>query len=240
MRKMNKELRKQIVDILNRDKKKYRTIIELLNDNVVSECEINGSAIILQNEDSRWLHVISENNKDLEKLLPLIKENKLFGETQTKLIDTLSKDKKFLWRADCYKLVYNKRVKLESGIKERTPLRVEDAKIVNEYWPYNSDISFKKIEKRIKIGDSVAIFKDKKPVSWVLTASDNSMGFFHTLKEYRRNGYGEMVTKELMNIIIDNNKTPFVYIKKENEKSMPLVLKLGFDIVDEVSWFEFE
>jgi len=43
-----------------------------------------------------------------------------------------------------------------------------------------------------------------------------------------------------MNIIIENNKTPFVYIKIENEKSMPLVLKLGFDIVDEVSWFEFE
>ena len=240
MKKINKKLKEKIIDILNRDKEKYRTVIELLNDNLVSECEINGAAIILRNEDSKWLHIISESNEDLEEFLPLIKDEKFFGETQTKLIETISKDRKFLWRADCYKLVYNKRVKIESGIKERTSLRVEDAKIVNEYWPYNSDISFKKIENRIKTSDSVAIFKDGKPVSWVLIASDNSMGFFHTLKEYRRSGYGEVVTKELMNIIIENNKTPFVYIKIENERSMPLVLKLGFDIVDKVSWFEFE
>ncbi|WP_298839621.1 GNAT family N-acetyltransferase [Clostridium sp.] len=51
----------------------------------------------------------------------------------------------------------------------------------------------------------------------------------YVLPDYRRRGYAQDVLIDLIKKVRDENEIPFVHIEEENEKSMRLAVKLGFE-----------
>jgi len=68
-----------------------------------------------------------------------------------------------------------------------------------------------------------------KLIAWGITQDDGAIGFLYVLPEYRRRGYAQDVLIDLIKKVSDENKIPFVHIEEENEKSMRLAVKLGFE-----------
>ena len=210
MRTINMELKKQAINILNKDRISNYAMINLLNNNKISKIEIYKSSVALkQNRSEKWVHLISKNLEELEEFIPLLKNERYFAATNTSFIETIAHNREVRWREDCFRLAYLKKDKF--NCKTTYPeLTLSDAEIVNNFWPYKSKYSLEYIKTRIKEGVSIGYFIKDKPISWIITQDDGAMGFFHTLKEYRRRGYGEKTTKALINKLMSN--PPFTHL----------------------------
>lgn len=239
MKKITPELINKATAILKKNKIKNYALLNLIENNYISEIEIYKNCVaIKQNRSKGWIHLSCPNDENIETMSKLLKNERHFAATETKFINILSGGRKLLWHEDCNRLAYLKKEKFD--IPLLPSLKSEHAKTVNEYWPYKSDYSLRYVKRRIKEGISSGKFIQNKLISWAITQDDSAMGFFHTLKEYRRNGFGEHVTKSLINKLIDKQIIPFVYIVLNNERSYSLTQKLGFELTGKVSWFEFE
>ena len=237
MKKITSESKNQALKILNRDKILNYAMINLLKNNKISEIEIHKNCVaIKQNRSEGWVHLSANTLTELREFLPLIENEKYFAATNTDFIDIITGKKKVVWREDCYRLAYLNNNKFKTF--SYPAISLSDAEIVNNFWPYKSEYSLEYVKSRIKNGLSVGYFAENKLVSWIITQDDGAMGFFHTLKEYRRRGYGEKITKSLINKLIENQKIPFVYVIIKNENSLSLTRKLNFKITGKVSWFE--
>lgn len=237
MKTINSKLKFKALELLNKDKVLNYAMINLLNENKISEIEVYKNCVaIKQNRSEAWVHLSARNINELKDFIPLIKDEKYFAATNTEFIDIIANNKKIIWREDCYKLAYLENKVFD--IKEYPPLTDLNKDIVNDFWPYKSEYSLDYIKTRIKDGVSVGYFIEDKLISWIITQDDGAMGFFHTLKEYRRNGYGEKITKSLINKLIKKDKLPFVYVIIKNNNSLSLTKKLNFKIIAKVSWFE--
>ena len=73
-----------------------------------------------------------------------------------------------------------------------------------------------------------------------MTQDDGGMGFLHVLPECRRKKYGYNITLLLIEKIRRKGKIPFVYIEKENMKSINLVLNLQFENQKGLHWFQLK
>lgn len=117
------------------------------------------------------------------------------------------------------------------------PARIEDAELIDNYYPYRNNYSLAAIKEDILYRPSAAIYKNNEIASWVLVHDDNSMGIMHTKEEYRRNGYGVDVTLSLANKIFEEGRVPFLQIVRSNGMSPGLAQKCGFVEVGNVEWF---
>ncbi len=237
MQIINSKLKEKALKILYKDKILNCAMINLLNDNKISEIEIYKNCVaIKQNRSEGWVHLSANDINELKDFIPFIKNEKYFAATNTEFVNIIANNKKIIWQENCYKLAY-----LENKaftIKKYPPLTISNTNIVNDFWPYKSEYSLDYVKTRIKDGESVGYFIGDKLISWIITQDDGAMGFFHTLKSYRRKGYGEKITKYLINKLIENKKIPFVYVIIKNKNSLSLTQKLNFKIIGKVSWFE--
>ncbi|MBF8435634.1 GNAT family N-acetyltransferase [Halanaerobiaceae bacterium Z-7014] len=119
-------------------------------------------------------------------------------------------------------------------------LTVEDAKVVDEHYTYQSedDTSFEYIKKTIQERPTAVIRDDEgNPISWSVVRDDGSMGIAYTLEEYRRQGYAAAVNMELLKRTIDFGLMPYVHIVTDNRASISLAERLGFKRNGKVVWF---
>ena len=73
-----------------------------------------------------------------------------------------------------------------------------------------------------------------------ITQDDGAIGFLHVLPEYRLRGYARDIIIDLSKKVRKQGKLPFAHIEEKNEKSMKLVVSLGFKKDRVVNWIEIE
>ncbi|XP_029376431.1 glycine N-acyltransferase-like protein 3 [Echeneis naucrates] len=81
---------------------------------------------------------------------------------------------------------------------------------------------------------------DRKPVSWILTFSDCSMGMLNTLQEHRQKGYAKVVTITLARRLHAEGYPVYCLVEQQHESNIRLLKEVGFteDPSYRLIWFE--
>lgn len=188
----------------------------------------------------------------LEEMETYLKERNHFKEINFAGIpksqfNQLASKFKVVWEEFCWLFLYdtigvdNLSNKLQvDGLEVRLDhLREDDIQQVFEYYTYKDDgIGY--IEDVVKKQITLCARVDDKLVSWVVQRGDGSMGIMYTLKEYRRKGIGEWLSKHLINRILEKGEIPYLHIVVENAPSIALAESLGFKRHSEIVWFGIE
>lgn len=72
-------------------------------------------------------------------------------------------------------------------------------------------------------------------VTWAFVSEYGSISFLHTLEAHRRRGLAKAVIYYLASTLLNQGKTVFNVIEKENENSRQLFRKMGFTIFPDCS-----
>lgn len=161
-----------------------------------------------------------------------------FAGVDSRIADQIEKKALIHWDNPCSVYVYKgDTVKQIACPFEVRPLSEADAETVNAFYEYKNDHSLEDIRKDIRLRPSSAVYDKGEPVCWVLVHEDDSMGIMYTKKAYRRQGLAEVVTRDLIQRIIEGGKVPYLQIVDGNEKSHGLARKSGFEKVGDCAWF---
>lgn len=235
-------LKQDALKILKKDVLKNEAIINLIENDYAKEINIHGEAVsVKQDRYKGWRYITSSNEKDLKHLVnDVIHLDTCFAALDKNMIPVIARNRKIIYEEKCYKMVLLPNVKVEKPKHFIEILTEEEAFTVNDNWPYaNGERTLEFIRKRIRIGISGGFFLKDSLISWCITQDDGAMAFLHTIDEFRKYGYAESVSRFVISEIRKQLKTPFLYIVKNNEKSLSLAKKLGFTLHSEVSWVEF-
>lgn len=69
---------------------------------------------------------------------------------------------------------------------------------------------------------------------------EGSMGLLQVFPEYRRQGYGEELESFMINRFLEEGRVPYAHIIVDNEKSMNLQKKLGYEVADKKIYWLFK
>lgn len=125
----------------------------------------------------------------------------------------------------------------ERQVRPTNPLRLEDAELVDRYYPYSGDHSLKMIQEDIERRPSAAVFIDGNPVSWALQHPDGTIGMMHTLEAHRHKGYARDTTLGIIEALLKKGETPVVQIVDTNTASKQLARSCGFKAFGTADWF---
>ncbi len=117
-----------------------------------------------------------------------------------------------------------------------TPLRAQDAELVNTTWKYGDADTLPFVKHLIETKITVGLFHEQKLVSWGLCQEYDAIGMMYTLEEHRRKGYARQVVLKMMELLLEKNIQPFGYITQENEASRNMFKRIGFEEGDAVDW----
>jgi tRNA (guanine37-N1)-methyltransferase len=86
-------------------------------------------------------------------------------------------------------------------------------------------------------GAVYGVFVDERPVGFIGTHTDGSMGMLEVLSPYRRQGLAELLERFALHRALAAGEVPFCYIAANNEPSLHLQEKLGLTVCgDDVYW----
>lgn len=119
-----------------------------------------------------------------------------------------------------------------------TSVREEELDLIYDHYTYREEDTYIRLKEAIQDRLSVCARNESgEPVSWVLIHPEGTMGVMHTLKAYRGKGLAQLVSKALVNKMIDAGMTPYLHIVDGNEPSVALAKSLGFKCQGYIMWF---
>ncbi|CAG9772665.1 unnamed protein product [Ceutorhynchus assimilis] len=108
-------------------------------------------------------------------------------------------------------------------------LKKEHAQIIHDLYPANHMECIEIFEKLIEKLPCYGVFSAQGDLAaWMVQSYYGAMFSMQTRPEYRRKGYGTILTKRLTKLVIERGYLPFVVIRPENDASLGLYAKLGF------------
>lgn len=205
----------------------------------VERCLSDGNSLALICGESVRLY--TQSFEFVDALISLLGKNNVyeFCCVETYIIDYIAKNRKCYWRSDCTLFAYFGSVAKKPVTKEGEFLGEINKKficLINNNYTYKHHGSKKKLLDEINSRPSSAMYVENKPVAWALLHDDFAMGVMFVLPKYRRLGYAEAVTLDLMAKVMGQGEIPYVQIVKGNEASEALAKKLGFEPQFDVSW----
>jgi len=240
MKKMNIKKHEKIIELLKEDTLKNINLINFIENNSVLDIETSGKSILVRGvSDQIWIYISSSDENELKTLKSrLRKEDQYFSAIEDWMMPVLTEDKELAWDLSMTQFYLpDERVIPKSDLIPR-PLTVDYAETIYDNSEYQEVLSIDYVRDRVTNGISAGIYEKDQLVAWGMTQDDGAMGFLHVLPECRRKKYGYNITLLLTGKIRQEGKIPFVYIEKENIKSMKLFKKLNFRKHKGVHWFQ--
>ncbi|MCL2874377.1 MAG: GNAT family N-acetyltransferase [Defluviitaleaceae bacterium] len=136
----------------------------------------------------------------------------------------------------CFQAVYNKKecIRLNTSRLSIRQLTVNYADIVYENYHY---VDYDYIVKRLKNGAIYGGFLGDELCGFIGIHAEGSMGMLEVFQKHRQKGFAVELEAYMLNEILKNGQIPFGQIAVDNEPSIKLHKKLGFDIsTDEIYW----
>jgi len=139
----------------------------------------------------------------------------------------------------CFQVIYTSKSlrSLKGELNFRIPDRAEIERIKSEYHlesPENIEMLCS--ERKIWCG----FLKSGEFVGFIGRHPEGSMGLLQVFSEYRRQGYGEELESFMINRFLEEGRVPYAHIIVDNEKSMNLQKKLGYEVADKKIYWLFE
>jgi hypothetical protein len=227
---------------LETDRIKNISIINFIKNNEILSVDIiNNSVIVKGISDKKWVYISCPDETGLRYLKKQLNaDDKNFGAIDDWMVNILTESKKLSWDISTIKFYLPVDTEIPSFENKTVPLTADDAPTVYDNSEYKEYISLEYVAQRITRGISAGIFEDNKLVSWAITQDDGAIGFLHTVAEYRRRGYGNIVTLSLIEELRSREELPFAFVVESNIRSISLLQKLGFLKEDVIHWFEVE
>ena len=237
MKKYNK-----IIELLREDELKNINLLNFIENNSVLDIETKGKSILLRGvSDQIWIYISSANEDELRSLKSRLHEkDKNFAAIEDWMVPVLLEDDELIWDLSMTQFYLPDNIVIPKSKFKANPLSLADAETLYDNSEYKEALSIGYIKDRIIKGSSVGLYEKDKLVAWGMTQDDGGMGFLHVLPECRRKKYGYNITLLLIEKIRQKGKIPFVYIEKENIKSINLVLNLKFKKHKGVHWFQLK
>lgn len=238
---MNNDLIK-LEEILKTEKKYLSAYSRYKNDRLESYVREGNSYILrfvgARNEENTTTTIVSDSEEEMRKLVPhLDKRDHFFSAVQSWILPILEETREFSWKEPCRMFYMPDNVEFKAPVNKVEPIRYEDANIVNNNWTYGSDESLPYMQERIREDISGAVYVHDKLVSWCIVHADGSLGSLFTFPEHRRSNYAYDITSYLITKYREQKRVPYIFCVENNDKSIPLAKKMGFEEVCKVSWF---
>ena len=114
------------------------------------------------------------------------------------------------------------------------------APFIHENSDYRDYTSVKYINDRLLRDISAGIKINDKLVAWGFTHDDGALGFLHVLDAHRNKGYGSEVLSALISARRREGEPIFGNVLPNNQKSIGLLSKMGFEFDRKVSWIKLK
>lgn len=119
-------------------------------------------------------------------------------------------------------------------IKSLSP---NDARLINENWPYKHPGSEAFVRSLIILNGGLGIFKDRKLVSWILQVESFGLGLLQTLDEHQGKGYARILTRAMTkHISKDLDEDVILFASYSKPKTVDLYVRYGFKHVSHTHW----
>lgn len=232
----------KIIELLKENTIDNLNIINFIENYPIHHLEKIGNSVLIKGtSDREWVYISSKSEEELKIIKnKLYNKDKNFAIIEEWMIPILTKGNIIKWNLSTMRLILPNEIILSNPKNNLEYLKINDAEFIYENSHYKDFISIPYIIDRITNGESSCIRCGDIPIAWGITQDDGALGFLHVMPEYRRKGYAQDITIDLIKKVRNKNKIPFVQIEENNEKSMNLALGLGFKKDRLVSWFEIE
>ncbi len=237
---VKKDTIKRALDILEKDKINNIGIINFLKNNLILNIDILNESVLVEGiSDFKWVYISCKDKDNLKVIKDkLKKDDNNFAFVDEWMLPILTDGKEILWDLKAVQFYLPDDIKMLPIKYKTSELTEADAAVVFNNSIYQDYISEEYVKERIHKGISAGIYEDNKLVSWSITQDDGAIGFLHTLKNFRKKGYGKAVTFSLIEKLRNNGELPFAYVEENNQESMNILLKLGFKQIKNVHWFQ--
>ncbi len=237
------------LSLIEPQKEFYPSIYHLLKTDNYLDLKISNSAFSLKRERRGSILIYSTDKESLKNLFlenPSLYKEKKFTAVDEFIVDFFRTNGFKFSYEECSLFIPKKKsinqdldllVKSLPENKVLRELTIKDALLINSYWPFaNGEESENYIKNQIQSFGGYLYEYNSKAVCWALRHDDGSLGFLHTLEEYRKLGFAENLTKLLVKKVENMGEIPFGYVVKNNIASEKLLLKLGFQNLKKVFW----
>lgn len=204
----------------------------------------NDKGILISDNDNNiaMLSIIDTNVAE-EFINYIPKEAKMIVAHQKSYISYIKEKFNVVDEMVCYQSVYMKDRPfiIENNEIEIKTLDETYAEYVYNNYSSKNAVDVEYIKDRIKTNTMLGAFIDKKLVGFIGTHEEGSIGILEVLPQYRNRGIGVILQKYATNLALSQERIPYGQVKINNENSMKLQKKLGFEISkDTVSWLVME
>ena len=233
---------KELIEILNRDRKANVCILNHIDDGKDFEYKIDGNIVIVRvvkgtDGKDTSLYIAGEGEISEQFIRSFIKDDDMmFCCVDQRFFEQLSSFSFTDWEEKCFRFVYENDkmdIELEHSIED---IREEDITIVDKNWTYTGSWSYSYLKSCIDDDISSAIYLENEIAGWCISHSDGSIGTLFVLDKFRNRGLAKDIMVSMTKKKLENSKLPFLFTVEENEKSINLVEKIGYTRYQKVFW----
>ena len=150
--------------------------------------------------------------------------------------DRLAETYAFASRLECFQAVYTSgRRFAENSVLDIRQLDVGHLDTIYAY--YHDYVEYEYLRRRLASGAIYGGFLGETLCGFIGTHEEGSIGILEVLDEYRGHGFGSALEKFMVDLILDRDEIPFAQLSVDNQISLALHRKLGFEIsTDRLYW----
>lgn len=139
-----------------------------------------------------------------------------------------------------YQAVYTGKEPVETGPAELSIQPLTPGHLDMVYKHYHDDVDYDYLKRRLELGAIYGGFLKGELCGFAGSHEEGSIGILKVLEKYRRRGFAYALEAYMVNLFLERGDIPFAQVKPENEASIRLHKKLGFDISAESLYWLFD
>jgi GNAT superfamily N-acetyltransferase len=187
--------------------------------------------VLIKEQKSNAYMISVENFEKGQELINSILKCNLIVAHQNFMVNYISNRFGLSERLECVQAVYMDKTKIR--IKEELKIKQLEENQIEVVLEHYDKLSKNEVEELLKNGSLFGGYKDEKLIGFIGTHLEGSMGLLEVFPQYRRLGYGVTLESYMINQMIEKGLIPFAQIEINNEKSIELQKKLGFEISED-------
>ena len=223
------------LEYLNRDYLLNVSIVDPINRGTAEVLYASDECVMVRDKLSGVIMLQTENIGLADRLLGTIPENTTHIVAHNISLAELVEEKLgYKKRVPCNQAVYSKQpFTIDKGKLEIRLMREEDAPEASAMY-FNSQ---ENASEHIKTGLIYCGLNRGKIAAMIGRHYEGSMGLLVVKEEYRRQGFGEIMEKFLINSLLEKGMTPYCQIIVGNNASLSLQRKLGLDVSENLLYW---
>ncbi|MBN1969504.1 MAG: GNAT family N-acetyltransferase [Candidatus Delongbacteria bacterium] len=163
--------------------------------------------------------------------------DEMFCTIDEKFHNLIENDFELEWSEECYQFAFKgKEISNNSDCYTISHINLKDIDTVDKLWTYHDFYTKNYITNLVNNGNSSAIYIDKQIAGWCLIHNDGSLGTLFVKEEFRGLGLAEKLLKYNTEKMITDKIFPFFFTVHNNNASISLAKKIGFEKIAKVYW----